>query len=188
MLLEACNQCIKAKENWLVAMRIVFAARNHLHRSFIPQNEIVYDVVMDEMHHETKALPDLSDYDHSIYNMQKALKKHTVLLSRLIWRFDVNDLPCLVRIQHSADDTIPWRKVSFKVLRKELMERFKSQPKLKLSHEPKLNILATTAKPTPLLSFGGVSYVSSQQSSPFTPLAHNPFKFHSDENIDKNSK
>jgi hypothetical protein len=188
MLLEACNQCIKAKENWLVAMRIVFAARNHLHRSFIPENEVIYDVVMDELHHETKPLPDLGDYDHSIYNMQNALRKHTILLSRLMWRFDINDLPCLARIHHSGDNTIPWRNVSFKILRKEMIQRFQSQPKLKLNHEPKLNVRSTTTKPTPLLSFGGVHYISSQQSSPFTPLAHNPFKFNSDEDINKNSK
>jgi hypothetical protein len=177
MIIEACNQCIKSKENWMVAMKIVFATRNHLHKSIIPENELHIKVVMDELEMKTKSLPDLSEYDHSIYNMESALRKQVVLFSRLIWRYDLTDLPCLKKIGHTGDDTLPWRSVSFVLLREELYERFASQPKLSLDHKT----YQTEQKPSSL-SVGslGINRIMSSipsPSSPFTPLTHAAFKF-----------
>lgn len=43
-------------------MDIVFAARNHLHPSFVPPDEEYVEIVLETMEKTTKLLPDLSNY------------------------------------------------------------------------------------------------------------------------------
>ncbi|KAJ3315174.1 hypothetical protein HDV04_004315 [Boothiomyces sp. JEL0838] len=165
--------CIVAKQKWIIAMDIVLASRNHLHASFIPEDEEYLKVVMETPEESTKDFPDLSSYDNSIYNMEKNLHKSAMLLSRLLWRYELSELAGYCQLYSRID----WRAISFTNLRNNLIGYFSKKTKIDYRFHgfPQKNLEPTFKFHTTAGSNHRIP-LSSTSGSPFTPLIHGSFK------------
>lgn len=169
MILEHCNKCIQHKQNWFLAMDIVLASRNHLHKSSIPEDEILFEIVDETIPKETKMYPELGNYDNSIYNMQNTIRKNTITFSRLLWHYDLHQLDSLREIGYDKITTIPWQKISFTKLKQELIHLFSLQTRpIPLSYRNQHLRHTAMRKPCRL----GINIIKNEVISPITPLVH----------------
>ncbi|KAJ3324420.1 hypothetical protein HDV06_006831 [Boothiomyces sp. JEL0866] len=173
MILNCINRCIVAKQKWIIAMDIVLASRNHLHSSFIPADEEYLDVAMETIEISTKSFPDLTSYDNSIYNMEKNLHKSTMLLSRLLWRYELSELAGYSQLYSRID----WRKISFTNLKANLSDYFAKNGNIEYNFHgfPQKNV-EPSFKFQSIVDGNQIIPLSSTSGSPFTPLIHGSFK------------
>ncbi len=179
-------------------MLIVHAGRNHLHASFIPKEERLFLVILENNpKQETVMFPDLTAYgnlstfyqDVYIYQCQRELSKASALLSRLLLRYDQLYFKAIIESEYVYDTPIDWRKISFTRLKMELEVDLESNSKtyfrardspIQFSihgypknqyHNPKsikTSLLDSMSMPADLPSDSSLS--------PCTPLTHASFK------------
>lgn len=113
--------------------------------------------------------------------MEKAIRKFTVLLFRLLWRYDIDDLPSLVETKTSCeskgtlDETRRWQSISFTKLRVEMIERFKKQSgKIPFGYRGEnFQVRKPAMSPSSIFpNINGLKGHHSKHGSPFTPLSH----------------
>ena len=122
----------------------------------------------------------LISQDNSIYQLEKTLRAANLLLSRLIWRWNLNSLPCLINANYEEEKSIKlnWKEISFTLLRVELIAYFQSRNQTIPYEFLKFPKQVDDHLSSPSTIFGKLeklkirSVPTSPAGSPFTPLVH----------------
>lgn len=113
-------------------MKTVYSTRNQRRSFVLEPNEKFYSISLEsecetetETETETLNLPDLSLYDNLVYETQKSVKHASMVLSRLVYRYDLETrLYELTRCGHTRNHPLDWRRVRFTALKKDLIQLF----------------------------------------------------------------
>lgn len=117
--------------------------------------------------------------DNSIYQMEKTIRSTNVLLSRILWRYDLETLKTVFDSNYVENTQINWKYINFTRLRMEILEHFRVHGKInfKLHYFPKANAEGLVRPASLLLRLQQTfapDETSPIQNSPFTPLVHFP--------------
>ena len=109
--------------------------------------------------------------------MEKNIRATNVLLSRVLWRYDLDTLKSVADSDYIENTQINWKFIDFTRMRMEILERFEQIDKIPfvLHKFPKID--AGLERPASLLEKLRTmkrDVDSPITSSPFTPLVHFP--------------
>ncbi|KAI8907158.1 hypothetical protein EDD86DRAFT_208885 [Gorgonomyces haynaldii] len=131
MILHALDKVVFAKDKFLKTVDIVEASKRHLQPTK-QHNDETESVQMEDG--STRQIPvHLATYEKTIYNMEKDLRNANMVLSRLLWSYEILPIKDNPDMPLNYGDSLNWKQIHYKKLRTQLEDIFSKKPLLPLN-------------------------------------------------------